>query len=98
MVWRSMQGLPDAWSRCGAAPMPFGLIPPFLEDARVCHVTCRSGAGLGLEPVSHAGTIGRRRPVCLHGNRTYLMEDDAGQIIEPLGVSGWDYPGVVSRT
>jgi tryptophan synthase beta chain len=51
--------------------------------------------GLGIETGKHAAPINCGRPGVLHGNRTYLMEDDSGQIIETHSVSaGLDYPGV----
>ena len=52
-------------------------------------------AGHGLDSASHAAPLNAGRPGVLHGNRTYLMEDDNGQIIETHSVSaGLDYPGV----
>jgi tryptophan synthase beta chain len=52
-------------------------------------------AGHGLESGKHAATLAAGRPGVLHGNRTYLLQDDNGQIIETHSISaGLDYPGV----
>jgi tryptophan synthase beta chain len=52
-------------------------------------------AGEGLNTAHHAATLCKGRPGVLHGNRTYLIEDDDGQIIETHSISaGLDYPGV----
>ncbi|MEH6497931.1 MAG: tryptophan synthase subunit beta [Pseudoalteromonas distincta] len=87
--------LPDALVACvGGGSNAIGLFHPFLEDASVAMYGVEAG-GLGLETGQHAAPLAAGRPGVLHGNRTYLMEDDAGQIIETHSVSaGLDYPGV----
>lgn len=87
--------LPDALVACvGGGSNAIGLFHPFLEDAGVAMYGVEAG-GLGLETGQHAAPLAVGRPGVLHGNRTYLMEDDAGQIIETHSVSaGLDYPGV----
>tara|TARA_R110002051_G_scaffold140454_4_gene213307 strand:- start:53366 stop:54565 length:1200 start_codon:yes stop_codon:yes gene_type:complete len=87
--------LPDALVACvGGGSNAIGLFHPFLEDNSVAMYGVEAG-GLGLETGQHAAPLAAGRPGVLHGNRTYLMEDDAGQIIETHSVSaGLDYPGV----
>ncbi|MFN3579005.1 MAG: tryptophan synthase subunit beta [Pseudomonas sp.] len=87
--------LPDALVACvGGGSNAIGLFHPFLEDAGVAMYGVEAG-GLGLETGRHAAPLAAGRPGVLHGNRTYLMEDEAGQIIETHSVSaGLDYPGV----
>lgn len=87
--------LPDALVACvGGGSNAIGLFHPFLEDSGVAMYGVEAG-GLGLETGQHAAPLAAGRPGVLHGNRTYLMEDDAGQIIETHSVSaGLDYPGV----
>ena len=71
-----------------------GLFHPFLEDDGVAMYGVEA-AGDGIETGRHAAPLSAGRPGVLHGNRTYLMEDDNGQIIETHSVSaGLDYPGV----
>lgn len=87
--------LPDALVACvGGGSNAIGLFHPFLDDAGVAMYGVEAG-GLGLSTGQHAAPLNAGRPGVLHGNRTYLMEDDAGQIIETHSVSaGLDYPGV----
>jgi len=87
--------LPDALVACvGGGSNAIGLFHPFLEDADVAMYGVEAG-GRGLETGQHAAPLSAGRPGVLHGNRTYLMEDEAGQIIETHSVSaGLDYPGV----
>lgn len=87
--------LPDALIACvGGGSNAIGLFHPFLNDASVAMYGVEA-AGLGLESGQHAAPINKGRPGVLHGNRTYLMEDDNGQIIPTHSVSaGLDYPGV----
>ncbi len=87
--------LPDALVACvGGGSNAIGLFHPFLQDAQVAMYGVEAG-GLGIETGKHAAPINCGRPGVLHGNRTYLMEDDSGQIIETHSVSaGLDYPGV----
>ncbi|SDU01473.1 tryptophan synthase subunit beta [Halopseudomonas salegens] len=87
--------LPDALVACvGGGSNAIGLFHPFLDDADVAMYGVEAG-GLGIATGQHAAPLSAGRPGVLHGNRTYLMEDDAGQIIETHSVSaGLDYPGV----
>lgn len=87
--------LPDALVACvGGGSNAIGLFHPFIEDEGVRMVGVEAG-GYGLETGQHAAPLSAGRPGVLHGNRTYLMEDDAGQIIGTHSVSaGLDYPGV----
>ncbi|WP_207063171.1 tryptophan synthase subunit beta [Motiliproteus sp. SC1-56] len=87
--------LPDALVACvGGGSNAIGLFYPFIPDAAVRMVGVEAG-GYGIETGKHAAPLCAGRPGVLHGNRTYLMEDDAGQIIGTHSVSaGLDYPGV----
>ncbi len=87
--------LPDALVACvGGGSNAIGLFHPFLNDASVAMYGVEA-AGHGLDSGAHAAPLNAGRPGVLHGNRTYLMEDDNGQIIETHSVSaGLDYPGV----
>ena len=87
--------LPDMIIACvGGGSNAIGAFHPFLNDKSVELIGVEAG-GDGLETGRHAAPLSTGRPGVLHGNRTYLMEDDAGQIIETHSVSaGLDYPGV----
>ncbi|MGE5154346.1 MAG: tryptophan synthase subunit beta [Bdellovibrio bacteriovorus] len=87
--------LPDALVACvGGGSNAIGLFYPFIEDAGVALYGIEA-AGEGLATGHHAAPLCAGRPGVLHGNRTYLMEDRNGQIIETHSVSaGLDYPGV----
>jgi tryptophan synthase beta chain len=87
--------LPDALVACvGGGSNAIGLFYPFLEDESVEMYGVEAG-GLGLDTDSHAAPINAGETGVLHGNRTYLMSDENGQIIETHSVSaGLDYPGV----
>jgi len=87
--------LPDALVACvGGGSNAIGLFHPFLNDESVAMYGVEA-AGDGIETGRHAAPLSAGRPGVLHGNRTYLMEDDDGQIIETHSVSaGLDYPGV----
>jgi tryptophan synthase beta chain len=87
--------LPDALVACvGGGSNAIGLFHPFLGDTDVA-IYGVEAAGDGLQTGRHAAPLSAGRPGVLHGNRTYLMEDDDGQIIETHSVSaGLDYPGV----
>ena len=90
-------GLPDALVACvGGGSNAIGLFHPFIEDASVKFYGVEA-AGYGIEkgPVAHAAPLCAGSVGVLHGNRTYLMEDSNGQIIEGHSISaGLDYPGV----
>ena len=87
--------LPDALVACvGGGSNAIGLFHPFIEDADVRMVGVEAG-GYGIATGQHAAPLSAGRPGVLHGNRTYLMEDDAGQILGTHSISaGLDYPGV----
>jgi len=87
--------LPDALLACvGGGSNAIGLFFPFLEDRGVALYGVEA-AGDGLETGHHAAPLCAGTPGVLHGNRTYLMEDRDGQIIETHSISaGLDYPGV----
>lgn len=88
-------GLPDALIACvGGGSNAIGLFHPFLGDDSVQMYGVEAG-GEGLATGQHGAPLCAGRPGVLHGNRTYLMMDDAGQITETHSVSaGLDYPGV----
>ncbi|MDT8282453.1 MAG: tryptophan synthase subunit beta [Gammaproteobacteria bacterium] len=87
--------LPDALVACvGGGSNAIGLFHPFLGDKSVAMYGVEGG-GLGIDSGKHAAPLCAGKPGVLHGNRTYLMEDKNGQIIETHSVSaGLDYPGV----
>jgi tryptophan synthase beta chain len=87
--------LPDALVACvGGGSNAIGLFYPFLADESVKIYGVEAG-GAGIESGKHAATLTAGRPGVLHGNRTYLIEDNNGQIIETHSISaGLDYPGV----
>ncbi|MEQ5833913.1 tryptophan synthase subunit beta [Marinobacter sp. NFXS9] len=87
--------LPDALVACvGGGSNAIGLFYPFLTDDSVAMYGVEAG-GLGLSSGQHAAPLCAGRPGVLHGNRTYLMEDENGQIAGTHSVSaGLDYPGV----
>jgi len=87
--------LPDVLVACvGGGSNAIGLFYPFLDDEAVAMVGVEA-AGDGLDTGHHAAPLCKGRVGVLHGNRTYLMEDVNGQIIETHSISaGLDYPGV----
>jgi tryptophan synthase beta chain len=87
--------LPDLLVACvGGGSNAIGLFYPFLDDKEVAIVGVEA-AGNGIETGEHAAPLCAGTPGVLHGNRTYLMEDKDGQIIETHSISaGLDYPGV----
>ena len=87
--------LPDALVACvGGGSNAIGLFHPFLQDLGVEMYGVEAG-GKGLSTGQHAAPLSVGSPGVLHGNRTYLMQDDDGQILETHSVSaGLDYPGV----
>lgn len=87
--------LPDAIVACvGGGSNAIGIFHPFLDDESVALYGVEGG-GDGVDTPRHAAPLCGGRPGVLHGNRTYLMEDDGGQIIETHSISaGLDYPGV----
>ncbi len=88
-------GLPDAIVACvGGGSNAMGIFHPFLED-RQTRLIGVEAAGYGIETGRHAAPMSVGKVGVLHGNRTYVMSDENGQIIETHSVSaGLDYPGV----
>jgi tryptophan synthase beta chain len=86
---------PDALIACvGGGSNAIGLFYPYIDDTGVRMIGVEA-AGHGIESGQHAATLMTGRPGVLHGNRTYLIQDDDGQIIETHSISaGLDYPGV----
>ena len=87
--------LPDALVACvGGGSNAIGLFHPFLADHEVAMYGVEAG-GKGVNTGEHAAPLSAGIPGVLHGNRTYLMQDDNGQIMHTHSVSaGLDYPGV----
>jgi tryptophan synthase beta chain len=87
--------LPDALVACvGGGSNAIGLFYPFIDDESVKMYGVEA-AGDGIETGRHSAPLSAGRPGVLHGNRTYLMADDDGEIIETHSISaGLDYPGV----
>jgi tryptophan synthase beta chain len=87
--------LPDSLVACiGGGSNAMGLFYPFLDDPSVAMVGVEA-AGLGLSTSQHAASLAGGAPGVLHGNRTYLLQDGDGQILEGHSISaGLDYPGV----
>lgn len=87
--------LPDVLVACvGGGSNAIGLFHPFIDDRSV-RIIGVEAAGDGIATGRHSAPLSAGRPGVLHGNRTYLMEDDDGEIIETHSISaGLDYPGV----
>jgi tryptophan synthase beta chain len=87
--------LPDSLIACiGGGSNAMGLFHPFLDDKEI-EIYGVEAAGHGLDSGLHAASIAGGRPGVLHGNRTYLLMDDDGQITEAHSISaGLDYPGI----
>ncbi|MBC7751271.1 MAG: tryptophan synthase subunit beta [Candidatus Saccharibacteria bacterium] len=87
--------LPDALVACvGGGSNAIGLFYPFLNDKAI-KIYGVEASGFGIESGKHSAPLSAGRIGVLHGNRTYLMSDDEGQIIETHSISaGLDYPGV----
>ena len=87
--------LPDAVvAAIGGGSNAIGLFHPFIEDAGVRMIGIEA-AGRGLDGPDHAASLQGGRPGVLHGNRTYLLQDADGQILEGHSISaGLDYPGI----
>jgi tryptophan synthase beta chain len=86
---------PDAIIACvGGGSNAIGAFYPYIEDKQVRLIGVEA-AGLGIASGKHAATLCAGTPGVLHGNRTYLIQDENGQIIETHSISaGLDYPGV----
>jgi tryptophan synthase beta chain len=87
--------LPDTLVACiGGGSNAMGLFHPFLDDTDVNIIGVEAG-GLGLDTPDHAASLAGGEPGVLHGNRTYLLQDEDGQIVEGHSISaGLDYPGI----
>jgi tryptophan synthase beta chain len=87
--------LPNSLIACiGGGSNAMGLFHPFLDEVEV-EIYGVEAAGHGLGTGLHAASIAGGRPGVLHGNRTYLLMDDEGQIKEAHSISaGLDYPGI----
>jgi tryptophan synthase beta chain len=87
--------LPDAVVACiGGGSNAIGLFHPFIEDESVRLIGVEA-AGHGIETGQHAAALNGGKPGILHGNRTYLLQTDDGQIIDAHSISaGLDYPGI----
>ncbi len=87
--------LPDAVMACiGGGSNAIGLFHPFIDDEDVRLIGVEA-AGHGIETGMHAAALNGGRPGILHGNRTYLLQTDDGQIIDAHSISaGLDYPGI----
>ncbi|WP_339633016.1 tryptophan synthase subunit beta [uncultured Sneathiella sp.] len=87
--------LPDTLLACiGGGSNAMGLFHPFLDDEKVSIIGVEA-AGHGIDTDKHAASLKGGRPGVLHGNRTYLLQDDDGQILEAHSISaGLDYPGI----
>jgi len=86
---------PDALIACvGGGSNAIGLFYPYIDNVDVRLIGVEA-AGKGIDTNQHAATLSTGRPGVLHGNRTYLIQDENGQIIETHSISaGLDYPGV----
>jgi tryptophan synthase beta chain len=87
--------LPDSLVACiGGGSNAMGLFYPFLDDPDVWIIGVEA-AGHGIESGKHAASLTGGKPGVLHGNRTYLLQDDDGQILDAHSISaGLDYPGI----
>ncbi|MCW8952172.1 MAG: pyridoxal-phosphate dependent enzyme, partial [Rhodospirillales bacterium] len=87
--------LPDSLLACiGGGSNALGLFHPFLDDPDI-RIIGVEAAGKGIETGEHAASLSAGRPGVLHGNRTYLLQDEDGQIEEAHSISaGLDYPGI----
>jgi len=86
---------PDAVIACvGGGSNAMGIFHPYLRHEQVRLIGVEA-AGLGIATGKHSASLAAGRPGVLHGNRTYLLQDEHGQIVETHSVSaGLDYPGV----
>jgi tryptophan synthase beta chain len=87
--------LPDTLVACiGGGSNAMGLFHPFLDDDGI-RIVGVEAAGDGIDTDRHAASLSGGKPGVLHGNRTYLLQDEDGQIAEPHSISaGLDYPGI----
>lgn len=87
--------LPDALLACiGGGSNAMGLFHPFLDDTEVS-IYAVEAAGMGVDTEKHAASLTAGKPGVLHGNRTYLLQNNDGQITDAHSISaGLDYPGI----
>jgi tryptophan synthase beta chain len=87
--------LPDTLVACvGGGSNAMGLFHPFLDEPRIAMVGVEA-AGLGIATGKHAASLNGGAPGVLHGNRTYLLQTEDGQIVDAHSISaGLDYPGI----
>ncbi len=87
--------LPDTLVACvGGGSNAMGLFHPFLDDDGI-EIVGVEAAGRGIDTGEHAASLAAGRPGVLHGNKTYLLQDEDGQIVEAHSISaGLDYPGI----
>jgi tryptophan synthase beta chain len=87
--------LPDAVVACvGGGSNAIGMFHPFLDDPSVAMIGVEA-AGHGIHSGQHAASLTGGLPGVLHGNKTYLLQDEDGQIAEAHSISaGLDYPGI----
>ena len=87
--------LPDALLACiGGGSNAMGLFHPFLDDTEVS-IYAVEAAGMGVDTEKHAASLTAGNPGVLHGNRTYLLQNNDGQITDAHSISaGLDYPGI----
>lgn len=88
--------LPDSVVACiGGGSNAMGLFYPFLDDKNVRIIGVEAGGKGVNDDMEHCASLTGGKPGVLHGNRTYLLQDDAGQILEGYSISaGLDYPGI----
>jgi tryptophan synthase beta chain len=88
--------LPDTLvAAIGGGSNAMGLFYPFLDDKDVAIVGVEAGGKGVTEAMEHCASLTGGRPGVLHGNRTYLLQDEDGQILEGYSISaGLDYPGI----
>ena len=94
-MMRAEGRLPDTLVACiGGGSNAMGLFHPFLDDPSVRMIGVEA-AGLGIETGKHAASLNGGAPGVLHGNRTYLLQTEDGQIVDAHSISaGLDYPGI----
>ncbi|MEZ5690821.1 MAG: tryptophan synthase subunit beta [Rickettsiales bacterium] len=94
-LWEAEGKLPDSLiASIGGGSNAIGLFYPFINDDSVKMIGVEA-AGLGLDSGKHAASIARGSAGVLHGSRTYLLQDDNGQILDAHSISaGLDYPGI----
>src|SRR5438477_6680427 len=94
-LMKAQRRLPDTLVACiGGGSNAMGLFHPFLDEPSVAMIGVEAG-GHGIETGLHAASLNGGQPGVLHGNRTYLLQDADGQIIDAHSISaGLDYPGI----